>query len=362
VKLSIFNLSLEELENIIVNNYRAKPFVAKQIWSWLYCKGSKDFDTMTNILKNLKNEISEHYSCQRPLLVDSQLSEDGTEKWLLELGDGQRIELVYIPWDDRGTLCLSSQIGCAMGCRFCNTGDQGFVRNLETFEIVQQVVLARDLLDEWNNRAIGKGRKITNIVLMGMGEPLLNYENVMKAMKIVNDRNGIAFSNRRITLSTCGIVPKIYNFAEDNLKLNLALSLHATTNELRKKMMPIAEKYSLEELMEACSHYSRSAGHRRVTFEYIMIEDLNDRIEDAKRLLALVKEHNIPAKFNLIPFNSWKSCKLDCRPSSSTRIKRFAECLTTAGYPCPIRLSRGQDIMAACGQLRGQKKTTSSAH
>jgi 23S rRNA (adenine2503-C2)-methyltransferase len=342
------------LEKILVDEYRAKPFVARQIWGWLYSRGSRDFGAMANLPKGLRNEISERYSCSRPELVARQLSEDGTEKWLLGLNDGQRIELVYIPWDDRGTLCLSSQVGCAMGCRFCNTGDQGFIRNLETCEIVQQVILAKDLLGEWDNRAIGEGRKITNIVLMGMGEPLLNYDNVLKAMRIVNDQNGIAFSGRRITLSTCGIVPRIVDFARSGLKLNLAISLHATSDELRRKLMPIAEVYSLEQILEACGHYSRNTGHRRVTFEYLMIRNFNDDLEDAKKLLALVGKHRIPAKFNLIPFNPWESCKFGYQPSTPARIKKFADYVTRAGYPCPVRLSRGQDIRAACGQLRAR--------
>ncbi|MDR2777814.1 MAG: 23S rRNA (adenine(2503)-C(2))-methyltransferase RlmN [Rickettsiales bacterium] len=357
MKQNIFDLTLEELENILVNEYHTRPFVAKQVWSWLYTRGSRDFETMSDVSRDLRGEMSRRYSCDRPSLAGDLLSEDGTRKWLLELTDGQRIEVVYIPWDDRGTLCLSSQVGCAMGCKFCNTGDQGFIRNLETFEIVQQVILAKDLLNEWGNRAIGEGRKITNIVLMGMGEPLLNYERVMKSMGIVNDRNGIAFSNRRITLSTCGIVPKIYDFRSD-MRFNLAISLHAATNELRKKIMPIAEAYSLEQLMEACSHYSRETGHRRVTFEYIMILDFNDRAEDAGRLIGLVRKYHISAKFNLIPFNRWESCKLECQPSTPDRIRKFAKYITSAGYPCPVRLSRGQDIMAACGQLRSKPGST----
>jgi 23S rRNA (adenine2503-C2)-methyltransferase len=210
------------------------------------------------------------------------------------------------------------------------------------------------LLDEWDNRAIGEGRKITNIVLMGMGEPLLNYDNVVKAMRIVNDKNGLAFSNRRITLSTCGIVPKIYDFGKD-LKLNLAISLHATTDKMRREIMPVAELYPMEKLMEACSYYGRKTGHRRITFEYIMMLDFNDGIEDAQRLISLVRKYHIPAKFNLIPFNRWEGCMLNHSPSSGDRIRRFAEYITKKGYPCPVRLSRGQDIMAACGQLRSSK-------
>jgi 23S rRNA (adenine2503-C2)-methyltransferase len=352
VKTNIFGLSPRILESVLASKYQTKSFTAKQIWNWLYCRKAKDFTSMSNISKNLREKLSKDYSCDRPRVLEQYLSNDNTTKWLLELTDGQRIELVYIPWEDRGTLCLSSQVGCAMGCRFCSTGNQGFVRNLEVFEIVQQVILAKDLLDEWDNRAVGEGRKITNIVLMGMGEPLLNYANVVEAMRIVNDRDGIAFSNRRITLSSCGIVPKIYDFSRD-LKLNLAISLHATTHELREKIMPVEKSYPLEQLMEACGHYSSQKNHRRITFEYIMMLDFNDQMEDVQRLIRLIRKYHISAKFNLIPFNRWPGCTLDYRPSTTSRIRHFAEYLTKAGYSCPIRLPRGEDILAACGQLRG---------
>ncbi|MDR2778201.1 MAG: 23S rRNA (adenine(2503)-C(2))-methyltransferase RlmN [Rickettsiales bacterium] len=352
MKSNIFSLTLEELENTLVNDYHRKSFVAKQLWSWLYCRGSKIFEEMTNISKDLRAKLSENYSCDRPKVIDTMTSEDGTVKWLLELYDKETIELVYIPSNDRGTLCLSSQVGCAMGCRFCNTGSQGFSRNLETHEMVLEVILAKDLLNDWENKEIGNGRKITNIVIMGMGEPLLNYENVMKAMKIVNDRNGIAFSNRRITLSTCGIVPKIRDLGEEKLKLNLAISLHAADDDTRRKLMPIAEKYTLDQILEACSLYSRKTSHRRVTFEYVMINNVNDGLDDARRLLKLVKKYKIPAKFNLIPFNRWESCSFEGEPSTGKKIAEFARLITASDYPCPIRLSRGQDIMAACGQLR----------
>ncbi|MDR2077965.1 MAG: 23S rRNA (adenine(2503)-C(2))-methyltransferase RlmN [Rickettsiales bacterium] len=352
MKSNIFGLTLAKLENLLVGEYCAKPFSAKQLWSWLYCRAAKSFDEMTNISKDLRVKLSEKYSCDRPAVIDSLVSKDNTVKWLLELEDRKRIELVYIPSYDRGTLCVSSQVGCAMGCRFCSTGSQGFSRNLEVYEIVQEVIIAKDLLEDWGNSEIGNGRKITNIVLMGMGEPLANYDNVMESMRIVNDRNGIAFSNRRITLSTCGIVPKIMDLGKEDLKLNLAISLHATTDEIRKKLMPIAEKYTLDQILEACSMYSNNTAHRRITFEYLMIEGINDSAEDAKRLVSLVRKYKIPAKFNLIPFNRWQSCPLDTRPPKNEKIRRFAEFIISAGYPCPIRLSRGQDIMAACGQLR----------
>ncbi len=352
---NLFNYTLTELENIITTKYNTKKFVAKQIWGWLYCKGIKNFNEINNISKDLKIKLEKDFSINRPKIIKTLSSEDGTIKWLLELIDGEKIELVYIPSADRGTLCISSQVGCSMGCKFCNTGSQGFTRNLEVYEIVGQIMVARDELNEWENikKKIGEGRKITNIVIMGMGEPLLNYDNIIKAMKIINDENGIAFSNRRITLSTCGLVPKIFDLAND-LKLNLAISLHATTDEIRKKIMPISEKYSIEEIMEACKYYAKNTNYRRITFEYIMIKDLNDSIDDAKRLIKLVKKYNIPAKFNLIPFNPWNGCIFK-EPSKEDTILKFAKYITDARYPSPIRFSRGQDIMAACGQLKSKK-------
>ena len=350
---NIFQYSINELEGIVKNKYGVKDFVVKQIWSWLYCKGVKNFNDMSNISKDLRKSLGESFSCDRPKVIKDLISNDGTKKWLLELDDKKTIELVYIPSANRGTLCISSQVGCSMGCRFCNTGAQGLVRNLKISEIVLQLVVAKDFLNEWDNKAIGNGRKITNIVIMGMGEPLANYDNIVKAIKIINDKNGIAFSNRRITLSTCGIVPKIYDLAED-LKVNLAISLHATTDEIRQKIMPISQKYSIDEVMKACGVYAKKTNYRRITFEYIMIKDLNDNIDDAKRLIKLVKKYNIPAKFNLIPFNPWANCIFK-EPTSNNKITELAKYITDARYPCPIRFSKGSDIMAACGQLRSKK-------
>ena len=353
---SLFNYNIDELKDILSTRFNVKDFVAKQLWQWIYYRGIKNFSDMTNISKDLRENLTKNYSIERPKVLNSLLSDDGTRKWLLELDDGEKIELVYIPAEDRGTLCISSQVGCAMGCRFCNTGSQGLTRNLQTYEIVQEVMVARDLLDEWNNidKAIGEGRKITNIVVMGMGEPLANYDNVVKALKIINDESGIAFSNRRITLSTCGLVPKIYQLADD-LKVNLAISLHATTDEIRRKIMPIADKYTIEEVMKACSYYASKTNYRRITFEYIMIKDLNDSLDDAKRLIKLVKKYNIPAKFNLIPFNYWNGCPFR-EATEKNKILQFAKIITDARYPCPIRFSKGDDIMAACGQLKTKFK------
>ena len=339
----------EELQKLGVEKYRAK-----QIWTWIYFHGIKNFDNMNNISKDLRKKLAENFSIARPKTDTHLISKDGTQKWLLEFRDGEKVEMVYIPAEDRGTLCISSQIGCAMNCRFCNTGYHGFVRNMTVEEIVSQVLIARDELGEWQNlnNKIGEGRLISNIVVMGMGEPLVNYDNIVKALKIINDPDGIAFSNRRITLSTCGLVPQIKKLGDD-LKVNLAISLHASTDEIRKQIMPIAEKYTIKEIMEACRDYAKKTNDRRITFEYIMIKDLNDSEDDALRLINLVRKYKVPAKFNLIPFNPWKGCIFK-EPSDQKTIDKFAKILTDARFPAPVRKSRGQDIMAACGQLKSK--------
>ena len=336
----------EEFKSQGIEAYRAK-----QIWTWIYFHGKTDFNSMSNISKELREKLTLNYNIARPNIVTNLISKDGTQKWLLEFSDKEKVEMVYIPEDDRGTLCISSQIGCAMGCKFCNTGKNGYVRNMSVEELMQQVLVARDELNEWDNlnKKIGEGRTISNIVVMGMGEPLMNYDNIVKALKMINNPDGIAFSNRRITLSTCGLVPQIKKLADD-LKVNLAISLHASTDESRKKIMPIAERYTIKEVMEACNYYADKTNGRRITFEYIMIKDLNDSENDAIRLISLVRKYRIPAKFNLIPFNKWDGCNFE--PSPMDRIKNFADILTDAKFPSPIRKARGQDIMAACGQLK----------
>lgn len=352
----ILNLTLKEIEEELIN-LNIKSFVAKQIWNWIYCKGITDFKLMSNISKQNIEILSNNFIIFRPKVITTLKSSDGTIKWLLEMKDSEKIELVFIPAleDNRGTLCISSQVGCSMGCKFCNTGSQGLTRNLEVYEIVSEVLIARDLMDDWKNiNKTIEGREITNIVVMGMGEPLINYDNIIKSLKIINDENGIAFSNRRITLSTCGIVPKIYDLAKD-LKINLAISLHATTDEIRNKIMPVSKKYDIDELMKACSFYAKNTNYRRITFEYIMLEGINDSFEDANRLIRLVKKYNIPAKFNLIPFNPWSGC-IFTNATSLKKIQEFAKIITNAKYPCPIRFSKGQDIMAACGQLKSKNK------
>jgi len=340
-----------ELQKLGVEKYRAK-----QIWTWIYFHGVKNFDEMNNISKESRQKLAENYTIARPKIDTHLISKDGTQKWLLEFADGEKVEMVYIPEEDRGTLCISSQIGCAMNCKFCNTGYHGFTRNMTAGEIVSELLVARDELNEWDNlnNKIGEGRLISNIVVMGMGEPLVNYDNIVKALRIINDPDGIAFSNRRITLSTCGLVPQIKKLGDD-LKINLAISLHASTDEVRKQIMPIAEKYSIKELMEACGEYARKTNNRRITFEYIMIRGLNDGAEDAKRLISLVKKYRIPAKFNLIPFNPWNGCIFK-EPSDEKTIEKFAKILTDARFPAPVRKSRGGDIMAACGQLKSRNK------
>lgn len=347
---NLIGFTKEELTDEL-KQFGVEPYRSKQIWTWIYVHGKKDFDEMNNISKELRQKLAENYTLKRAQIDTHLISKDGTEKWLLKFDDEEKVEMVYIPEEDRGTLCISSQIGCAMGCKFCNTGFYGFKRNMTTTEIVSQVIIARDELNEWDNlnKGIGEGRNITNIVVMGMGEPLINYDNIVKSLKIINDSDGIAFSNRRITLSTCGLVPQIKKLAED-LKVNLAISLHASTNEIRKKIMPIAEKYSINELMEACREYAKKTNDRRITFEYIMIKDLNDSENEAIKLIELVKKYRIPAKFNLIPFNPWRGCEFES--SSNDKVKKFAKILTDSKFPAPIRKARGQDIMAACGQLK----------
>lgn len=351
---SLIGLTKEELTKEL-KQFGVEAYRSKQIWTWLYYYGKTSFNDMNNISKELRQKLSENYTLERPKISINQKSKDGTQKWLLEFRDNEKVEMVYIPEEDRGTLCISSQIGCAMGCKFCNTGKHGLVRNMSTEEIVQQVLVARDELNEWENlnKKIGEGRTISNIVVMGMGEPLVNYDNIVKALKIINDPDGIAFSGRRITLSTCGLVPQIKKLADD-LKVNLAISLHASTDETRKQIMPIAEKYSIKELMEACGEYAKKTNDRRITFEYIMIKGLNDSKEDANRLISLVKKHRLPAKFNLIPFNPWNGCGFQA--TEQDKVKKFAQVLTDAKFPAPIRKARGQDIMAACGQLKSKDK------
>ncbi len=350
-KTELIGLSKEEIAQEIAK-IGEKPFRAKQLWQWLYLKGVTDFDKMSNLSKELRAKLKENYSITRPKIVAEQISKDKTHKWLLEFSDGQRIETVYIPEEDRGAVCISTQVGCAVGCKFCHTGSQKITRNLTAGEIVSQFMVARDAYQEWPTPT-DETRYLSNIVVMGMGEPLHNPENVVKALKILSDGEGIAISKRKITLSTSGIAPKIPLVATD-IGVKLAISLHAPNNEKRSQIMPINDRYPLEEVMKACQEYQRLSGHNRfITFEYLMLKDFNDTPDDAHELIELMKKYKIGAKFNLIPFNPWPGCSYE--PSSNNRVRAFSKLLEDAGYEAPIRVARGQDILAACGQLKSKK-------
>ncbi len=331
-----------------------KPFRAKQLWHWLYNRGETDFARMTSISKVMQARLAERYVARRPQVAQELQSADGTRKWLFAFDDGNEAETVYIPDldEDRGAVCLSSQVGCTLTCRFCHTGTQLLVRNLESAEIVGQFMAARDSYGEWPTPDDG-GRQLSNIVVMGMGEPLFNFDNVATALKIAMDGDGIGISRRRITLSTSGVVPMMARCGEE-LGVNLAVSLHAVTDEIRDRIMPINKKYPLAELMRACHAYPGASNARRITFEYVMLRGVNDSLADARALLALIK--GLPAKFNLIPFNPWPGAEFEC--SDPADIRRFSDILQDQGYSAPIRKSRGSDILAACGQLRSESKRT----
>lgn len=326
-----------------------KPFRAKQLWHWIYYQGATDFSLMSSIAKPLQEKLAEHFVVGRPALTREQTSKDTSRKWLLKFDDGNEAETVYIPDDGRGALCLSSQVGCTLTCKFCHTGTQRLVRNLTAADIVGQMMVARDSYGEWPSPK--SDRLLSNIVLMGMGEPLFNYDNVKKALEIIMDGEGISISKRRITLSTSGVVPLIRQCGAD-LGVNLAISLHAVTDELRDDIMPINKKYPLKDLLQACREYPGSNNARRITFEYVMLKDVNDSPADARELARLVK--GIPAKFNLIPFNKWPGSDYEC--SDNKAMKRFSEILNDAGFSAPIRAPRGRDILAACGQLKSDSE------
>ena len=328
-------------------------FRADQLFKWVYGKGVTDFEEMTNISKVARARLAKRFVLTRPGISRDMASEDGTHKWLLNLGDGNEVECVHIPESDRGTLCVSSQIGCTLNCQFCHTGTQKLVRNLGPTEIVGQIMLARDHLGEWPTaeRPTIYERELSNIVMMGMGEPLYNFENVAKALKIVMDDAGIAISRRRITLSTAGVVPLIERCGEE-LGVNLAVSLHASRDELRDQIVPINRKYPIAELLQACRNYPGLKNSRRITFEYVMLRDVNDSDADARELVRIIA--GIPAKVNLIPFNPWPGAPYD--RSTDERIEAFAEIVRNAGYPSPVRTPRGEDIMAACGQLKSDSE------
>jgi 23S rRNA (adenine2503-C2)-methyltransferase len=343
-KKNLVGLSRDELTAELAT-HGAAPFRARQLWHWIYHRGVSDFALMTTLAKDFRAQLSEHYVVARPLESRAQLSNDGTRKWLLKFADGQEAECVHIPEEDRGTLCVSSQVGCTLTCKFCHTGTQRLVRNLESAEIVGQLMLARDALGEWPSPP--DDRQITNIVLMGMGEPLYNYDNVAKAVKIIMDGEGLSVSKRKITLSTAGVVPMIERCGAE-LGVNLAISLHAVTDELRDVLVPINKKYPIAELMQACRDYPGLSNARRITFEYVMLKGVNDSPAEARALVKLLE--GIPAKVNLIPFNAWPGAPFEC--SSDEAIEKFADIVNAAGYASPVRTPRGRDILAACGQLK----------
>ena len=325
--------------------FGAEPFRARQLWHWIYHRGATDFTAMTSLSRPFRENLAGHYELRRPAVSRSLSSADGTRKWLLRFPDGQEVETVFIPEDDRGTLCISSQVGCTLTCSFCHTGTQRLVRNLTAEEIVGQVIIARDVLEEWLSPQ--NDRQVTNIVLMGMGEPLYNYENVAAALKIILDPEGLSISRRKITLSTSGVVPMIRRCGSE-LAVNLAVSLHAVRDDIRDRLVPLNRKYPIAELLEACRSYPGASNARRITFEYVMLKGVNDSPSDARELVRLLA--GIPAKINLIPFNSWPGAPYEC--ASEAAIKAFSDIVFAAGYSAPVRTPRGRDILAACGQLK----------
>jgi 23S rRNA (adenine2503-C2)-methyltransferase len=371
-KRNLIGLDFDELTGELVARGLEK-FRAAQVWSWIYCRGARDFSAMTTLSKPVREMLADHYTVARPDVSQHQKSQDGTQKWLLKMTDGQEVESVHIPESDRGALCVSSQVGCTLTCRFCHTGTQRLVRNLEAYEIVAQVMLARDYLNEWAGAPPDKAarktgtrpgrreeaapaRSLTNIVLMGMGEPLYNFDNVAKALRIVMNSDGIAIGKRRITLSTSGVVPMIARCGAE-LDVNLAVSLHAVTDELRDQIVPLNRKYPIKELLQACRDYPGVSNTRRITFEYIMLKGVNDSLADARQLVRLLR--GIPAKINLIPFNPWPGAAFEC-PEWDV-IEKFSDIVNDAGYASPIRTPRGRDIMAACGQLKSASLKLSAA-
>jgi 23S rRNA (adenine2503-C2)-methyltransferase len=355
---------------------KAAKLRAKQIYHWIYHRGASSFEAMTDIAKTMRPWLADRFVIARPEIVVSQHSTDGTRKWLLKTADGHEFEMVFIPDADRGTLCVSSQVGCTLNCRFCHTGTMRLVRNLTPGEIVGQVMLARDALGEWPRAGqadlavlgddlvdddggySSDGRLLTNIVMMGMGEPLYNFDHVRDALRIVMDGDGLALSRRRITLSTSGVVPMMAR-AGAEIGVNLAVSLHAVSKEVRDEIVPINRKYGIDELLQACADYPRASNARRITFEYVMLAGKNDSDEDARELVRLIKQYKLHAKVNLIPFNPWPGAPYEC--SSPERVNAFSEIVFQAGISAPIRTPRGRDIDAACGQLKTAAQKLSRA-
>ena len=343
---------------------------AKQVFHWLYHRGVTEFEAMTDIAKTMRPWLTDRFVIGRPDVVEAQHSNDGTRKWLLRTADGHEFEMVFIPDADRGTLCVSSQVGCTLNCTFCHTGTMRLVRNLTPGEIVGQVMLARDSLGEWPKGKMdfaevedeaeytADGRLLTNIVMMGMGEPLYNFDNVRDALRLVMDGDGLALSKRRITLSTSGVVPAMARCGEE-IGVNLAVSLHAVTKEVRDEIVPINRKFGIEQLLQACADYPGASNARRITFEYVMLKDKNDSDDDARELVRLLKHYDLPAKVNLIPFNPWPGANYDC--STPDRIRSFSNIVFEGGISAPVRTPRGRDIDAACGQLKTSAEKKSRA-
>ncbi|MEA3014092.1 MAG: rRNA (adenine2503-C2)-methyltransferase [Sphingomonadales bacterium] len=358
-RVNLIGLSKAEIRAALAAaglDQRQAKLRAKQLWHQIYNRGATDFETMSDIAKPQRFWLAERFEIARPEIVALQVSTDGTRKWLLRTPDGHDFEMVFIPDADRGTLCVSSQVGCTLNCRFCFTGTMRLVRNLTAGEIVGQVMLARDALEEWPS--LPEGRMLSNIVMMGMGEPLYNFDNVRDALKIVMDGDGLGLSRRRITLSTSGVVPMMAR-AGAEIGVNLAVSLHAVTKAVRDEIVPLNRKYGIEELLAACAAYPGANNARRITFEYVMLKDRNDSDADARELVRLIRKHKLPAKVNLIPFNPWPGADYEC--SDEERIRRFSDIVFEAGISAPIRRPRGRDIMAACGQLKSAAEKKSRA-
>ncbi|MDJ1634927.1 23S rRNA (adenine(2503)-C(2))-methyltransferase RlmN [Rhizobium rhizogenes] len=365
-KPSLIGLTREEMGAALKEKGVADKQVkmrVSQLWNWIYVRGVSDFDAMANVSKDMREMLKAHFTIARPEIVEEQVSNDGTRKWLLRFpprGAGRPVEVetVYIPEEGRGTLCVSSQVGCSLTCSFCHTGTQRLVRNLTAEEILSQLLLARDRLGDFPDREApqgtimpAEGRKVSNMVMMGMGEPLYNFESVKTALLIASDGDGLSLSKRRVTLSTSGVVPEIYRTG-DEIGVMLAISLHAVRDDLRDMLVPINKKYPLKELMDACRAYPGLSNARRITFEYVMLKGVNDSLEDAKGLIQLLK--GIPSKINLIPFNPWPGTNYQC--SDWEQIEKFADFINAAGYASPIRTPRGRDILAACGQLKSDSE------
>ena len=358
-RVDLVGLTRDQLREALTDaglDARGAKLRAKQIWHWVYNRGVTDFAAMTDVARVQQPWLAERFVIGRPEVVEAQVSTDGTRKWLLRSPDAQDYEMVFIPDADRGTLCVSSQVGCTLNCTFCHTGTMRLVRNLTAGEIVGQVMLARDALGEWPSSP--EGRMLTNIVMMGMGEPLYNFEAVRDGLKIVMDGDGLALSRRRITLSTSGVVPMIARAGEE-INVNLAISLHAVTKEVRDEIVPLNRKYGIDQVLQACADYGQANNARRITFEYVMLRDKNDTDADAHELVRLLRHYRLPAKVNLIPFNPWPGTAYEC--STPERIKAFSNIVFDAGISAPVRTPRGRDIGAACGQLKTASEKKSRA-